>query len=144
ALPHRVRTARLGPHADRLRLSEPQRLQAAVGPGPARHRPQPFHLSPLAERADHRTVRSARSDERAARLFRAAALASRPAAEAEGVAKGPERVELLGYHADRRDAQIEEATTTTRAGRIDAPPTGRRRWRRCVGMRCARSARRCS
>ena len=41
ALPHRVRVARLGAPADRLRLSQPQRLQAAVGPRPARHRPQP-------------------------------------------------------------------------------------------------------
>ena len=57
ALPHRVRAARLGPHADRLRLPQPQRLQAAVGAGPPRHRPQPVRLSPRAERPDHRTVR---------------------------------------------------------------------------------------
>ena len=57
ALPHRVRAARLGPHADRLRFPQPQRLQAAVGPGPPRHRPQPVRLSPRAERADHRAVR---------------------------------------------------------------------------------------
>ena len=42
------------PHADRLRLPQPQRLQAAVGPGPARHRPQSVRLSSLAERPDHR------------------------------------------------------------------------------------------
>ena len=52
-LPHRVRAARLGPHADGLRHAEPQRLQAAVGTGPPRHRPQPVHLSPRAERAHH-------------------------------------------------------------------------------------------
>src|SRR5690348_7881492 len=57
---NRVRAARLGAHADRLRLPQPPRLQAALGPGPSRHRPQPFRLSPRAERADHRDLRRAR------------------------------------------------------------------------------------
>ena len=87
ALPHRVRAARLGPHADRLRPSQPQRLQAVVGSRPPRHRPQSVRLSSRAERADHRAVRATRPDERGARLFRAAALAPRPAAEAEGLGR---------------------------------------------------------
>src|SRR5439155_23019657 len=88
-----------------------QRLQAAVGPGAARHRAQSLHLSPRAERADHRTVRPARSDERGSRLFRAAAVAPRSAAEAEGLGQGSIRVELLGNHADRRNAQITNQKT---------------------------------
>ena len=59
-------------------------------------------------------------------------------------AKDPNAVELLGYHADRRDAQIGNDSCTTRAARIDAPLKGRKRWRRFVGMRCARSSRRSS
>ena len=96
ALPHRVRAARLGPHADRLRPPQPQRLQAVVGSGPPRHRPQPVHLSPRAERPDHRTVRAARPDERGARLFRAAALAPRPAAEAESLGRRTRRRRTTG------------------------------------------------
>ena len=84
---------------------------------------------------------AARPDERGARLFRAAALASRPAAAAEGLGQGPERLELLGYHADRRNAQI-GTRLHDKAARNDAPPTGRKRWRSLLGMRCARSPRR--
>ena len=47
-LPHGVRATRLGPHADGLRFPQRQRLQAAVGPRPARHRPQPVRLPPRA------------------------------------------------------------------------------------------------
>ena len=54
--PHRLRAARLGAHARCLRLPQSQRLQAAVGAGPARHRPQSVRLSSLAERPDHRNV----------------------------------------------------------------------------------------
>ncbi len=95
-----------GAPADRVRLSEPQRLQAAVGTRPPRHRPQSLRLSSQPGRADHRDLRRARPDERGPRLFRAAALAPRQPAEAEGVGEGPGGVEPVGHHADRRDAQI--------------------------------------
>ena len=49
-----------------------------------------------------------------ARLFRAAALASRPAAEAESLGQGPHGGELLGYHAVRGNAQIGEAARQER------------------------------
>ena len=87
-LPHRLRAARLGPHARRLRLPQPQRLQAPVGSGPARHRPQSVRLSSRAQRPDHRDFCRARPHERGARLFRAAALAPRQSAAAEGVGEG--------------------------------------------------------
>ncbi len=86
-------------------------LQDPVGPGPARHRPQPVRLSPRAERADHRAVRRARQDERRSRLLRAAAVAPRPAAAAEGMDARSIGVEPVGPRAERRDAQVSSAPT---------------------------------
>ncbi len=39
AFPHRLRAARLGAYADRARFHQQARIQDAVGPRPARHRP---------------------------------------------------------------------------------------------------------
>ena len=76
--------------------------------GPGRHGigHNLFCLSSRPERTDHRAVRRARPHERGARLLRAAALASRPAAAAEGLGEGPQRIELLGNHAAGRNDEI--------------------------------------
>jgi catechol 2,3-dioxygenase-like lactoylglutathione lyase family enzyme len=84
---------------------------------------------------------AARPDERGARLFRAAALAPRPAADGRRCGPRTRRVELLGYHAVRGNAQVGDCTT--RAARIDAP-LKEEAMAKCVGMRCARSSRRSS
>src|SRR5262249_8823424 len=106
AFSHGVRAARLGAPADRLRFSQPQRLQADLGAGTARHRSQSFRLSSRSERVDHRAVRGARSDERGARVFRAAAVAPRPSAETKSVAQGSVGCQSVGHHAARRDDEI--------------------------------------
>ena len=73
-------------------------IHADLGTGPARAGPQPLHLSPQSGRPDHRAVRRARQDaRRGPRLFRAAAVAPRPSAEAEGVGAGARH---LGHAAD--------------------------------------------
>jgi hypothetical protein len=62
----------------------------------------------LASTIDHHSVVLRKGDHsKCVRwLFRAAALAPRPAAEAESLGEKPDGVELLGYHADGRDAQV--------------------------------------
>ena len=70
-----------------------------LGSVAARTRPQCRGLPPRSGRSARRVLRRARPDEgRGARLFRAAALASRPAAAAQGL--GPRRVLALGTAAD--------------------------------------------
>ena len=110
--------------------------------GPGRHGigHNLFCLSPRAERADHRAVRRARPDERGSRLFRAAALAPRPAAAAEGLGQGPERVELLGHHADGRNAQVKSGDCTTRRRATTLRPQGGNDDEAALGMRCAHVA----
>jgi catechol 2,3-dioxygenase-like lactoylglutathione lyase family enzyme len=89
-------------------------LQTAdLGSGPARHRPQPVRLSPQSRRTDHRAVRRARPHQRRGpRLFRAAALAQGPAAEAEGLDQGSVGLEHLGHHAAPRFPRLTRTTPT--------------------------------
>src|SRR4029077_511709 len=77
-----------------------------MGAGAARHRPQSVRLSPRAERTDHRDFRRARSHERGARLFRAAAVAPRQSAAPEGLGEGSIGGEFVGYSAERRNDEV--------------------------------------
>ena len=83
---HRVRAEGPGAAAGGLRLPRRQEHPDHLGAGPARAGPQHLHLSPQPRRPDHRDLLRARQDaRREARLFRSAAVAPRPSAEAEGV-----------------------------------------------------------
>ena len=103
---HRIRVARLVPPADRLRFSQSQWLQAALGARAPRHRSQSLRLSSRSQRLDHRAVRRTRPSQRGARLLRAAALAPRSPAETEGMAQGSVGREFVGRHAAGRDDEI--------------------------------------
>ena len=71
--------------------------------GPGRHGigHNLFAYHRCAERPDHRDVRRARPDERGARLFRAAAVASRQSAASQSVDEGSVGLQSLGHHAER-------------------------------------------
>src|ERR1700741_1026520 len=77
-----------------------------MGTGAARHRSQSVRLSPRAERTDYRDFRRARSHERGARLFRAAAVAPRQSATPESVGEGSVGGEFVGYSAERRNDEV--------------------------------------
>src|ERR1700756_5174727 len=77
-----------------------------MGTGAARHRSQSVRLSPRAERTNHRDFRRARSHERGARLFRAAAVAPRQSATPESVGERSIGGESVGYSAERRNDEV--------------------------------------